>query len=62
VPKVISRSVIPGPTGAFTRLVAIDIASGNVKAQYAYPLFATRPGKYTSISEIAAVNDHRGRA
>jgi hypothetical protein len=48
-----------GPNGAFTRIVTIDIASGNVKAQYAYPLFATKPGKYTTISEILAVNDHQ---
>lgn len=48
-----------GPNGAFTRIVAIDIASGNVKGQYAYPLFATKPGKYTTISEILAVNDHQ---
>ncbi|HVO46268.1 MAG TPA: esterase-like activity of phytase family protein [Steroidobacteraceae bacterium] len=48
-----------GPNGAFTRMVAIDIASGKVKAQYAYPLFATKPGKYTTISEILAVNNHQ---
>lgn len=48
-----------GPNGAFTRIVAIDIASGTVKAQYAYPLFATKPGKFTTISEILAVNDHQ---
>src|SRR6185437_12681379 len=48
-----------GPNGAFTRMVAIDILSGRVKAQYAYPLTATKPGKYTTISEILAVNDHQ---
>lgn len=48
-----------GPNGAYTRIVTIDIPSGNVKAQYAYPLFATKPGKYTTISEILAVNDHQ---
>jgi hypothetical protein len=48
-----------GPNGAFTRIVTIDIASGNVKAQYAYPLTATKPGKYATISEILAVNDHQ---
>jgi hypothetical protein len=48
-----------GPNGAFTRIVTIDISSGNVKAQYAYPLFATKPGKYTTISEILAINDHQ---
>ena len=48
-----------GPNGAFTRIVTIDIASGNVKAQYAYPLTATKPGKYTTISEILAVSDHQ---
>jgi hypothetical protein len=48
-----------GPNGAYTRLVTIDIRSGQVKAQYAYPLFATKPGKYTTISEILAVNDHQ---
>ncbi len=48
-----------GPNGAFTRIVAIDIPSGNVKAQYAYPLFATKPGKYTTISEILAINNHQ---
>ena len=48
-----------GPNGAFTRIVTIDIVSGNVKAQYAYPLFATKPGKYTTISEILALNEHQ---
>ncbi|HEY6456705.1 MAG TPA: esterase-like activity of phytase family protein [Steroidobacteraceae bacterium] len=48
-----------GPNGAFTRIVTIDIGSGNVTAQYAYPLFATKPGKYTTISELLAVNDHQ---
>jgi hypothetical protein len=48
-----------GPNGAFTRIVLIDIQSGNVKAQYAYPLFATKPGKFTTISELLAVNDHQ---
>jgi hypothetical protein len=48
-----------GPNGAFTRIVTIDIASGAVKAQYAYPLFATKPGKFTTISELLAVNDHQ---
>jgi hypothetical protein len=48
-----------GPNGAFTRIVAIDIRTGNVKAQYAYPLTATKPGKYTTISEILALNDHQ---
>ncbi|HEY6924827.1 MAG TPA: esterase-like activity of phytase family protein [Steroidobacteraceae bacterium] len=48
-----------GPKGAYTRIVTIDIASGSVKAQYAYPLFATKPGKYATISEILAVNDHQ---
>ena len=48
-----------GPNGAFTRIVLIDIASGTVKAQYAYPLFATKPGKFTTISELLAVNDHQ---
>jgi hypothetical protein len=48
-----------GPNGAFTRIVIIDIASGTVKAQYAYPLFATKPGKFTTISELLAVNDHQ---
>ena len=48
-----------GPNGAFTRIVTIDIPSGNVKAQYAYPLFATKPGKYATISEILALNDHQ---
>jgi len=48
-----------GPNGAYTRILTIDIPSGQVKAQYAYPLFATKPGKYTTISEILAVNDHQ---
>ena len=48
-----------GPNGAFTRIVIIDIASGAVRAQYAYPLFATKPGKFTTISELLAVNDHQ---
>ncbi|HUI60598.1 MAG TPA: esterase-like activity of phytase family protein [Steroidobacteraceae bacterium] len=48
-----------GPNGAFTRIVTIDIASGKVKAQYAYPLFATKPGKYATISELLALNDHQ---
>jgi hypothetical protein len=48
-----------GAQGAFTRIVTIDIASGAVKAQYAYPLFATKPGKYTTISELLALNDHQ---
>jgi hypothetical protein len=48
-----------GKSGAFTRIVTIDIPSGNVKAQYAYPLTATKPGKYTTISEILALNDHQ---
>jgi hypothetical protein len=48
-----------GPNGAFSRIVASDLASGNVKAQYAYPLFATRPGKYTTVSEILAINNHQ---
>jgi Esterase-like activity of phytase len=48
-----------GPNGAFTRIVTIDIESGKVKAQYAYPLFATKPGKFTTISELLAVNDHQ---
>jgi hypothetical protein len=48
-----------GPNGAYTRIVTIDIASGKVKAQYAYPLFATKPGKYTTISELLALNDHQ---
>ncbi|HEX3842861.1 MAG TPA: esterase-like activity of phytase family protein [Steroidobacteraceae bacterium] len=48
-----------GPNGAFTRIVTFDIASGAVKAQYAYPLFATKPGKYTTISELLAVSDHQ---
>jgi len=48
-----------GPNGAFTRIVTIDIGSGIVKAQYAYPLFATKPGKYATISEILALNDHQ---
>jgi Esterase-like activity of phytase len=48
-----------GPNGAFTRIVTIDIPSGNVKAQYAYPLFATKPGKFATISEILAINDHQ---
>jgi len=48
-----------GPNGAFTRIVTIDIDSGKVKAQYAYPLFATKPGKFTTISELLALNDHQ---
>ena len=48
-----------GAHGAFTRIVTIDIPTGNVKAQYAYPLFATKPGKYTTISEILALNEHQ---
>ena len=48
-----------GPNGAFTRIVTIDIESGKIKAQYAYPLFATKPGKFTTISELLAVNDHQ---
>jgi hypothetical protein len=48
-----------GPNGAFTRIVTVDIRTGNVKAQYAYPLSATKPGKYTTISEILALNDHQ---
>ena len=48
-----------GPNGAFTRIVIIDIPSGSVRAQYAYPLFATKPGKFTTISELLAVNDHQ---
>jgi hypothetical protein len=48
-----------GPNGAFTRIVTFDIASGAVKAQYAYPLFATKPSKYTTIGELLAVNDHQ---
>src|SRR6185437_2609171 len=48
-----------GTKGAFTRIVAIDIASGTVKAQYAYPLAQTKPGKFTTISEILALNNHQ---
>ena len=48
-----------GSKGAFTRIVTLDIRTGNVKAQYAYPLFATKPGKYATISEILALNDHQ---
>jgi hypothetical protein len=50
-----------GPKGAFTRIVTIDIPSGAVKAQFAYPLSATNPAgtKYTTISEILALNDHQ---
>jgi len=48
-----------GSKGAFTRIVTIDIRSGNIKGQYAYPLFATKPGKYATISEILALNDHQ---
>src|SRR5205085_2867550 len=50
-----------GGTGAqFTRLVTIDIRSGQVH-QFAYPLTnigtAKKP-KYPTISEILAINDH----
>jgi hypothetical protein len=48
-----------GPQGAFTRIVTIDIASGAVTAQYAYPLFATKPGKFTTVSELLALNNHQ---
>jgi hypothetical protein len=48
-----------GAQGAFTRIVTIDIRSGAVTGQYAYPLFATKPGKFTTISEILALNDHQ---
>jgi hypothetical protein len=61
-----------GNSGYFTRIVIIDIASGRVVAQYAYPLCDTKtftPGqpcgatvsskpKFTTISEILAVNNH----
>jgi len=42
-----------GPKGAFTRIVTIDIPSGTVKAQYAYPLSTTNLAgtKYTTISD-----------
>ena len=49
-----------GVAAGVTRIVAIDIASGNTM-QYAYPLTnlgtAEKP-KYPGISEILAVNDH----
>lgn len=48
-----------GSKGAFTRIVLIDIASGNVKAQYAYPLSAVKVGKFNTISEILALSDHQ---
>jgi len=48
-----------GARGAFTRIVAIDIPSGSVKAQYAYPLAQNKPGKFTTISEILALNNHQ---
>lgn len=48
-----------GTNGKFTRIVTIDIASGTVKAQYAYPLTAPKPGKFATISEILALNDHQ---
>jgi hypothetical protein len=62
-----------GNLGHFTRIVTLDIASGNVKAQYAYPLCDTKTftsgsvcgaqvsskPKFTTISELLAVNDHQ---
>lgn len=62
-----------GNGGHFTRIVIIDIPSGRVTAQYAYPLCDTKaltPGqpcgatvsskpKFTTISEILAVNNHQ---
>jgi hypothetical protein len=62
-----------GTLGRFTRIATIDISSGRVTAQYAYPLCDTKayvPGqscgatisskpKYAAISEILAINDHQ---
>ncbi len=49
-----------GTSGATTRLVRIDLATGAVK-EFAYPLTnlgsATKP-KYPTVSEIVAINDH----
>jgi hypothetical protein len=49
-----------GTAGRFTRIVAIDIATGTMR-QYAYQLSnigsAASP-KYPTVSEILAVNDH----
>jgi hypothetical protein len=39
----------------YTRIVTIDIASGRVTHQYAYPL----DSKKTAISELLAINDHQ---
>jgi hypothetical protein len=51
-----------GTNAAFTRIVTIDIASGAVTHQYAYPLdnegSASKP-KFTAVSEIIAVNNHQ---
>lgn len=50
-----------GTSGRFTRIVAIDIASGATR-EYAYELTnigsATKP-KYPTVSDIVAVNDHQ---
>ena len=63
-----------GSLGHFTRIVTINIDSGRVTGQYAYPLCDTTkvytPGqpcgttvsskpKFTSISELLAVNNHQ---
>lgn len=49
-----------GKKGAYSRIVTIDIATGETH-EYAYPMIDLRPGgkpKYASISDIVAVNDH----
>jgi hypothetical protein len=62
-----------GNLGHFSRIVILDIASGRVLAQYAYPLCDTKtytPGqtcgatvsskpKFATISELLAVNNHQ---
>jgi hypothetical protein len=44
---------------AHTRAWSPDIAGGAVKPQYAYPLTATKPGKYITTSELLALNNHQ---
>jgi hypothetical protein len=46
-----------GPSGIpYTRIVTIDIGSGRIMHQYAYPLTTV---KGSAISELLAVNDHQ---
>jgi hypothetical protein len=49
-----------GTAGTTTRIVALDLRSGETR-EYAYPLTnigsATKP-KFTTVSEILAINDH----